>query len=458
MIKRVLLSSLLFLVSFVSISAEEVWNLMIPVQAYTVRINPQNANRIIIGNYSNQIYNSYDGGKTWDIIEIGSRFSGNYLTSLYYCSADTSVILAGGAVLNGIKRTSDGGETWEQVLQDTNFRRMWFISEAIIEDPQNPSTIYAGRGSTYNTVYKSTDVGATWDSISVVDHNITGRICTISIHPDSSNVLFLGCKGGIVMRSDDSGITWAQMKVLGRDLIQPDSEIPKFVYSQLDPKVAYAVVAIAVEDDIVDNGGVLKTSDGGFTWDRIAFTDTSLWAIEVKTSADGLRDELYVGGFRISNTPTSIQGDSLVFHSPDGGETWTRYKGIKWQENEVGDTIRNVWSIRADTVGDRIFMATVLGLYELVDPNTSVETEDPRSPETMRASVTSNGLIVRDLEPRTEDNQWALYSMQGAMVLNGAILTPEEQVIPLSSIPPGQYLLTWGSQKSIRTVLFSLVR
>ncbi|MFN5874747.1 MAG: WD40/YVTN/BNR-like repeat-containing protein, partial [Ignavibacteria bacterium] len=171
------------------------------------------------------------------------------ITSVGVSRADTGVILAGGYFFDGIKRSSNSGATFERALNDSNNTKMWFISEAIVEDPKQPGTWFAARGSQNNGIWKSTDNGATWDSISAIPASLTNRLCTITIRPDSTNVMYVGAKGGMIFRSSDQGLTWNRVPVIGNrfSIISDDSEIPKIVFSPREPLTGYAVVAITLE-------------------------------------------------------------------------------------------------------------------------------------------------------------------------------------------------------------------
>jgi len=454
-------SILLFVVvAVVSVSVHaQTWRLLIPVQAYTVQINRYDPSKLYIGNWSNQLYRSYDAGNTWEIKEIGSVGPLNYITSVVVSTVDTNIILTGGLLSNGIRRSTDGGNTWKQVLIDPDGRRQWFVSEAITEVPQEPTTLYAARGATNNAVYKSTDIGATWDSISVIDQSLTTRLCTIAARPDSANILFLGCKFGVILRSDDHGITWRRVPVAnGADSIRPDSEIPKIVFSMRDPQVGYAIVAIAVEDYIDGNGGVLKTTDGGATWDQIAYVDTSFWAVEARPSPDGMNDDVFIGGFRIANTDTVIKGDSLVFRSLDGGTSWSRMENIPWQANERGDTIRNVWVIRYDTVGKKLYMATYVGLYVLDDISSVNDNLTDINASSLHLATSQDVVTVTDDEAFVAGTEWSVYTMSGTRLAGGMVTDVSPVSFNTASFAQGRYLLTWGTRERFRTALFTVLR
>ena len=434
------------------------WRLLLPRMTFTMRVNPHDSQKLVVGGWSNQLYKSADGGKTWVTKEVGSLSSGNSLTSVIISSKDTSVIVCAGFLFSGIKRSSDGGDTWEQVLIDTSLRRMWFISEALLEDAKDPNIMYAGRSSVFNSVWKSTNSGATWDSIGVISTDYTGRICTIAQRYDSTNILFAGCKGGQIIRSDDGGVTWAPTLVNDqKDTIRPDSEIPKIVFSLRDPQVGYAIVAIADYLAIPGNGGVLKTTDGGASWNHVAFVDTSFWAVDSRPLPSGTDDEVFIGGFRISNIPTTVKGDSLIYRSGDGGSTWERYESIPWGLNEIQDSLRNAWAIRCDTLTDKVYMATEVGLYVL-DDETSVNEEATIASDGLSVTSTADALVIHDTKPSPLDKVWAIYAMDGTRLSTGAIDQQAAQAIPIGALPSGRYLLTWGSDAMIRTALFTIIR
>jgi len=449
---------LLLSASFAGVVTGQTWRLLNPVLSHTVVLNPKNPDVLYVGNWANQMYRSNDAGRSWDLLAIGSSAATNFVTSIATSSLDTGVIIATGFGFDGISRSSNGGQTWTRVLNDTSNFRMWYISEAIIEDEGRPGAFFGARGTPNNGIWRSTDDGMTWDSISVVPRNITSRLCTIAQRRDSTNIFFLGCKGGVIMRSDDACLTWKRVPVLrGALMIKPDAEIPKINFSPRDPRVGYAVVAITDPTTIKDNGGVLKTTDGGATWDRIAFADTSFWAVDVRDAGNG-NDEVFIGGFRTTILPTVIKGDSLVYRSSDGGSTWTQFLNIPWGGNELGDSDKIVWSIRWDPAGKKMYMAAATGIFVLDEPMSATDNAIVDAHTTLVIGVTTSEIIVRDNSMNDDHTSWALYTMDATRVLWGLVDNPNNQMIPTVALPSGRYLLTWGSERRFRTALVTLIR
>ncbi len=436
------------------------WKLLNPVLSHTIVTNSQNPHTLWVGNWAHQLYRSYDAGTSWTIVEIGSTDVPNFLMSIVTAQTDTNVIVVGGFGVDGIRRSIDAGRTWTRVLTDSARLAMYFISEAILEDISQPGRYFGARGTPprNNSIWESINNGATWDSISVLPPNFTDRLCTIAQRKDSANILFVGCRGGIIARSDDRGRTWRAVPVLrGMLNISGDAEVPKIVFSARYPRVGYAIVAITSPDSINDNGGVLKTVDGGATWDRIAFADTSLWSVDVRDGANG-EDDVFIGGFRTSNRPTTIKGDGLVARSTDGGQTWSQYTDIPWGINEREDTIRNVWSIHCEPKLKRVYMTAETGTYILNEPTSAVDNNETDSHQTLRYTVGTNEIVVTDLDPTDDHTSWTLYTMNGNLVLSGDVVSPDAQRISTTSLASGLYLLTWGSERRFRTAHIPVVR
>ena len=450
-----LLAAALVMLDVCSVHAQQ-WKLLNPVLSHTIVVNPQNPRSLTVGNWANQVYRSWDAGQSWYRFEIGSTDVLNFITSFAISHADTNVMLAGGFSFDGIRRSTDGGATWNRALNDTTGNgRMWFVSEAILESHDTPGTFYAARGTTNNGIWRSTNNGATWDSISVISRGITQQLCTIAQRPDSGNVFFLGVKGGRILRSEDRCLTWRPVPVLnGATAIRGDAEIPKIVFSRENPRMGYAVVSVTSPDSLGNTGGVLATVDGGATWNRIGFPDTSFWSVEVTD----VPTNVVVGGFRISNRPTVLVGDGLIFASTTGGSQWDRFDDIVWGQNELDDTLRNAWVLRFEPVLRKLYLAAGTGTFVSDVPVSVDETTITDAHSDLHCSIDGTMLVVRDQQTHSSASMWALYSMHGTRVAGGPITSPQSERISIGTLPQGQYLLTWGDDQYFRTAHVAIVR
>lgn len=453
---RTFVAIVLLALGCLDLQAQGVWRLVLPRTAYTIQVNPLDPKKVYVGSHHDVLWRSYDGGETWDSLIINETQAGETISSLVVSAADTNVILTGGFSSNGMRRSTDGGATSTPVLTDPEHGRIWFISEAIIEHPSNPLVLYGVRGVVKNSVYKSVDGGATWTELTVIDAQLAQQLCTIAIRPDSTNIMFIGARPGAILRSDDAGVTWRRVRVRDTSTsVSATSEIPKIVFSPRDPMVGYAVSAFNNKAELGQGGGLLKTTDGGATWHRKAFGDTSIWAVEVRASADGTNDDVFIGGFRLSKVDAGVQGDSLVARSTDGGETWTHFSSIPWLPSEDGIVYANTWCLRYSKAGKKMYLGTEDGLYVFDEP-THIDDEAwsalPSHSMSLEASVVDNTLYVKDLESAAENKTWFLYNMQGAAVATGHVGSLREFTVALSNHPCGRYLLTVTSAAQMRSV------
>ncbi|MFW6198377.1 MAG: WD40/YVTN/BNR-like repeat-containing protein, partial [Acidobacteriota bacterium] len=218
------------------------------------------------------VYRSTDGGDTWE--HKGLEATGNSGAVLIHPEASDTVFVAaiGNPFApnpeRGVYRTTDGGDTWERVLFVSELTGAVDLEFA----PDDPETVYATMwraerkpwtiisGGTEGGVYRSTDGGDTWEQLT--DGLPTGPrgkadLAVSAGDPDRVYVLIEAPEDeGGVYRSDDRGETWRQVTDF-----QPIRNRP-FYYTNLD--------AHPHDPDKIwgQAEGFWYSEDAGETWER----------------------------------------------------------------------------------------------------------------------------------------------------------------------------------------------
>ena len=118
---------------------------------------------------------------------------------------------------NGIIKSTDGGNTWQNVSGDT----FYGVSVArLAVDPTNANHVYAaiirGRGGAHRTtptvrtaygLFESTDGGVTWSQIKATPTGSEGAT-ELRIDPQDHNILYASFLGDKIYKSTDGGATW----------------------------------------------------------------------------------------------------------------------------------------------------------------------------------------------------------------------------------------------------------
>ena len=212
------------------------------------------------------LYKSTDGGKTWRKTLGGNEWTG--VTEVVLDPRDPDRLYAatwqrhrsvaayiGGGPGSGIHRSTDGGETWEELEKGLPSSNMGKIGLAL--SPQQPDVLYAAIELDRRTggVYKSTDRGSTWQKQSSAVSGATGPHYYQELYasPHAFDRIYLVDVRTQV--SDDGGKTFRRMKEQHKH-----SDNHAIAFRHDDPD--YLLVGT--------DGGLYETFDLAETWRFIA--------------------------------------------------------------------------------------------------------------------------------------------------------------------------------------------
>ena len=239
-----------------------------------------------------------------------------------------------GSVGGGLWKTSDEGVTWNSITSEMdNIAISW-----LAQSPSNPSIIYVGTGESWvgslgdidgAGVYKSSDGGNSWSNISpkddegYVDPNFT-NISRIISDPNDSDIVLISTEGSNgtskIYKSTDGGLSWVQR-------YNASSVIQQIIASPSDFNIQYAAI----------NGvGVMRSVDAGSSWTNpggIGMITTLSYDNEdgiLQGSGGGNfgRLEVAVSHQDPNTLYAGVNGNSASYLrvSYDGGTTWNLLK------------------------------------------------------------------------------------------------------------------------------------
>lgn len=179
-----------------------------------------------VGSVGGGIWKTTNAGTDW--IDLTPDFPSLAVSSIAICDSFPDIMYAGTGesmfsvdVINGVGllKSTDHGETWEQLTSTTTDPR--FNNTArIIVDPGNPDVVIAAttsgrfRQSTTNSsnIFKSTDGGNNWtDVYSETDIGSFGRVkrvLQVIATPGNFDVQYAGVDEKGVLKSTDAGDSW----------------------------------------------------------------------------------------------------------------------------------------------------------------------------------------------------------------------------------------------------------
>lgn len=184
------------------------------------------------------------------------------------------------------------------VAKRNEYGRYGFSDVAILESGEMWAVGYDGQDP--RRMWRSTDGGDTWLRVSI---NSPGFILKAIDFVDSQHGWAVGGKGTI-MATSDGGKTWKQMR---RPTWAALEEV-----SFVNLKFGYVAGSIGTYDRKTDTTtagvGILRTSDGGQTWQRCYRDDTSYNVWEIATLSE--------------MTALAIVDGNRVIRTMDGGKKW----------------------------------------------------------------------------------------------------------------------------------------
>ncbi len=324
-----------------SLRSEGQWEFAGPVNVggriSDVEMDPANLSVAYFGAASGGVFKSTDQGVHWfPVFDTALSLS---IGDIALAPSDPDIIYVGTGEANagggslaydgvGVYKSINAGETWEYagLEESRNIGR-------IVINPQDPDVVYVAAmgnlfaNSTERGIYKTTDGSETWENVLFVSDS-TGAIDVV-IHPPHPDTLYAAMWERIrrpdrrsyggptcgIYRSYDGGESWEEL-TNGLPTAASQKGRIGIDISVSDPDIVYAIYA----DRTGYFNGVYKSTDNGETWVQTndgslsdAYASYGWWFGRLKVDPVN-PDNVFVIGFDI-------------YRTQNGGNSWTNQSG-----------------------------------------------------------------------------------------------------------------------------------
>ena len=271
---------------------------------------------------------------------------------------------------DGVYKSSDGGATWTNMgLRDSRH-----IGRIALHPGDSDLVYVAAMGHLWGPneergVYRSTDGGQTWEPVLQVDEN-TGAV-DVALDPQGPAILYAatyqrrrrpwgfygGGPGSALHRSMDGGDTWERLTGPGTTRGLPEGELGRIGISiyRNDPRIVYVSIEQGYRYNAATayterRAGIYRSEDRGETWEHMSnWNPRPMYASQI--TVDPSDDQrIYMvnsysfsddGGRTFTVPPQSLHGDDrLVWVNPsdsrhvmkadDGGLGISYDRGLSW--------------------------------------------------------------------------------------------------------------------------------
>ncbi len=168
-----------------------------------IAVDPYNSSLVYIGVSRGDIIKSLDAGTSWQTIYRTKA----KIKKIVIDPNDTKVIFAA-MNDNGIYKTIDGGNEWKQIKDPLNKLKIGTKMNNLILVKDEPDNVYA---ATENGLARSTDRGETWENISILPPENKAKINDMAVNPKNTKEIYY-VSDTTFFSSIDSGTNWSTIK------------------------------------------------------------------------------------------------------------------------------------------------------------------------------------------------------------------------------------------------------
>lgn len=214
-----------------------------------ISVHPTDAT-IIVGGAQDNGTMQWNGTSKWPTLFGGD---GGF-TAVNYKTGNTTFVTCQWPTCAPLRR--DGSASFLTKGTGLNSGDRGAFIPPLVMDPVNPAVLYFG---TYR-LYRTSNSGDLWSTVSGDVTNGTGTIRTIAVAPSDTNTIYVGSSDGAVQVTTDLGVTWTNVSAG-----LPLKSVTYIAVDPRDPRTAWVTVSG------FGTGHVWKTTNRGASWTDVSY-------------------------------------------------------------------------------------------------------------------------------------------------------------------------------------------
>jgi photosystem II stability/assembly factor-like uncharacterized protein len=225
-------------------------------------------------------------------------------TSIIYIGTGEGFFNSGSVTGDGIFKSVDEGQTWQQIVTSTDIVALQNVNRIIV-DPENPDIVLAcGNGFPpfHSGIFRSVDGGLSWEEV----FTASARVQHLIADPTDFNIQYASINTQGIIKSIDGGQTWAGtgngLSSTGRIELAISPSNTQRMYASVESAVSGGSSAVFISDDAGANWNLVGP---------VVFNEITEWLGEQGWYGNSVavnpfdEDIVYVGGINIFKADVS---------------------------------------------------------------------------------------------------------------------------------------------------------
>ena len=285
----------------------------------TIAVSPNNPNHVLINvrnsnnGVTHGIYQSQDGGETWNITNFnpdnlgwGGLGTSNSIYKISYHPTIDNLVFIGTS--EGLFRSTDNLNTWVNSATGNSWEWNYNFTQIDFHST-NENIIYTASYEVDSKIYISNDAGLTFSGSNTISGNSSN--IKLSVSAACTDCIYVGSSDGI-WKSTDNGQNFTLISNPG-----------------ISNYGAFAVSDVDTNYMLFGDIDTHRSTDGGATFNQATYWSTG----NANYNITGTYVHADIRGARSENGVFWVNTDGFLCKSLDNGVSWEIYEGQSIREN-----------------------------------------------------------------------------------------------------------------------------